>query len=237
MTCRYAVETLVLYVEGDLTAARHEAVKAHVAGCPACSRICRELLESQSLLKSLRHEPVDPSILDEARRNIFAVIDSDEDTLGWAVKAERVVLSGLRGRPYALAGSALIATGLVIYGLFGLSGMVEDEDSPIMPRAELAGASSQIDLDQPERAAVPDPVASDMESDRTILAGASEIEVVKPVLGPQVQEGALDALPESTETLPADAPDPKAEQVLVRVLTDNPKILIYWLLDGSGGGV
>lgn len=237
MTCRYAVETLVLYVEGDLPAAHHEAVKAHVAGCPPCSRICRQLLESQSLLKSLRHEPVDPAVLDEARTNIFAVIENDEDTLGWAVRTERIVLIGLRGRPYALAGSALIATGLVVYGVLGMVDMPDDGRSQATAQAEPAVVPSQVALDEPEELAVPAPVASDLEPGRTIDLAAPEKEIVKRILEPPAEESPVDARPESTERLMVEAPYAEAEQILVRVLTDNPKILIYWLLDGSGGGV
>lgn len=113
MNCAYSKEMLALYVEGDLRAVDAEKVRRHVTECGECGQYCEQLLKTQSFLKarlkSSRQDAVTPQTLASVRRAVLSQIDRAEQTLGWAVKLERLIMLGFRGQRYALAGFAIVA--------------------------------------------------------------------------------------------------------------------------------
>lgn len=114
MKCAYSREILALYVEDDLpTSQAFEKVKRHVSGCPACQEYCDQLQKSQSFIKarfrSACREAVRPEALAGIRRSVLAQIESSQESLGWAVRLERLFMLGFRRQRFALAGFAIAA--------------------------------------------------------------------------------------------------------------------------------
>jgi len=257
MRCRDAAERLPLYVEGDLPPAVGEGVKAHLARCAACRRLCQRLLESQSAFKSLRREALDPSAVTEARRQVLALIDSSGNTAGWALRTERFLVTRFRRQPYVLAGVGLALVAASLYGLFGLTG---DHAAPeFASHSERATASSGPEPVE-TLAGMPSPGTTDAEA--VVVADAVVDDDAGEAIGTRaVADPVVPAAPEAVDqtigltqpdwgtdrTGPLDgaagpgsvdvAPEPQAEQVLVRVVTDHPDLIIYWLIDGKGDGV
>jgi len=107
--CAFSNELLALYVEGDLPAADAELTATHLMGCEQCRQFLDQLRERQSLLKSLRQETISPSSFAGMRREVLSRICDAQQTFGWAVKIERVLMLGFRRRGYAFAGLAIAA--------------------------------------------------------------------------------------------------------------------------------
>lgn len=109
MSCAYSKELLALYVEGDLAAEQSNQAQRHVALCPECQQSCEQLQQSQTLFKSLRQDSVSSSALAEVRQAVLARTERAEETLGWAVRLERLALMGFRRPRYAIAGLTILA--------------------------------------------------------------------------------------------------------------------------------
>jgi hypothetical protein len=114
MNCAYSREILALYIEDDLPipdAARK--VESHVLSCADCQHYCEQLRKTQSFIKSrLRSAPqesVTQEVLKNIRRTVMSQIGEVQQSLGWAVKLERFLTSGLRKQRFALAGFAVAA--------------------------------------------------------------------------------------------------------------------------------
>ena len=114
MKCGYSKEILALYVEGDLPAPQaFEKVERHVSGCADCREYCEQLQKSQSFIKSRFRsscrEAVSSETLAGVRRSVLAQIGNVEESLGWAVRLERMFMLGFRKQRFALAGFAIVA--------------------------------------------------------------------------------------------------------------------------------
>jgi Cytochrome P460/Putative zinc-finger len=114
MKCAYSKEILALYVEDDLpTLDSIDKVEAHVAACADCRQYCVELRTSQSLIKSgfhsTNHQTVSQEMLATMRRSVMSQINTVQQSLGWSVRLERLLMSGLRTHRYAIAGLAVVA--------------------------------------------------------------------------------------------------------------------------------
>jgi predicted anti-sigma-YlaC factor YlaD len=109
MKCTLSRELLALYVEGDLSAPQAEKVKRHLVECTECQEFVQRLERSQSSIKSLRQETVSPEAIAKVRRDVLSRIDNPENILRWPVRVERLVLLGLRGHRYAVAGLGVLA--------------------------------------------------------------------------------------------------------------------------------
>jgi hypothetical protein len=107
----YSREVLALLVEDDLPGLQAERVRQHINGCVECRHICEQLQSSQLLIKSRLKVPVQtlpsPELLAGVREAVLSQIH-DRQTLGWAVKIERVLMLGIRRHRYAFAGLAVL---------------------------------------------------------------------------------------------------------------------------------
>jgi anti-sigma factor RsiW len=56
-TCAAMAERLSDYIDGELAPISVLVVELHLAGCPACSRFARELLDTVRALRALRTAP------------------------------------------------------------------------------------------------------------------------------------------------------------------------------------
>jgi hypothetical protein len=127
MNCGYSKELLALYVEGDLPAADAEnRVAAHVSACSACRQYCEQLRHSQSFIKSRfrwnSQDPLTQDRLTEMRRSVMSQVDAVQQSLGWTVRLERLLVPTFRRHCYAAAGLAVIA--VLSASLLGLPGQI-----------------------------------------------------------------------------------------------------------------
>jgi|SRR5215831_5852680 len=84
MDCKHIANKVWLYVEGDLKPREHERVTRHIASCPECEGLVREVTESQLWLKSSETERFDDAVLDNVRRGARQKIAEMADArFGW----------------------------------------------------------------------------------------------------------------------------------------------------------
>jgi hypothetical protein len=128
-------ELIALFIEGDLPGGQERQVRLHVEVCADCLQFCRQIEQSQSLLKGARRRTVNPAALHEVRRSVLSRIESPGQALGWKVRIERFFLLACRTPRYAAAGLGMLA--VVSATLLGT--MVKPPVKAVGPAAVFAG--------------------------------------------------------------------------------------------------
>ncbi|HTM49316.1 MAG TPA: zf-HC2 domain-containing protein [Bryobacteraceae bacterium] len=173
MSCPAFEPLIALYVEGEASGGEAVQVEQHLPGCAACRELLEDLQSTQSALKDLRMEPVDPALVAAVRAGVLSGIDGRR-RLFW---------------PWAAALAAAIGLAAILLAPPRKPG------SPPMP------------------VAVARPPAPAMEPPRREL----------PVSRAKVRRPRRRSKPEHP-----------AEPLVVKMLTDDPDVVIIWLVDQTG---
>jgi hypothetical protein len=129
MNCSRAQTLLALYAGGDLEASQASILNEHLAVCPGCRNFLNDLEQNQSLLKTLRAEPVPAAALSEVRLAVFSSMTQQRSQPLLAM--ERWVLSSLRAPRLAVAGMVLL--GVVSVTLLAQIGQRSIESAGAVP--------------------------------------------------------------------------------------------------------
>jgi Putative zinc-finger len=215
MKCRYSENDIALFVEGDLEPAKAAELEIHLVTCEACRELEADVRESQTVLKSLRQETVSSAALSFVRNRVLEEVSKTRVRPVW-------------GRwVYALAGAmfvAVLSVSVILHSgkatkttpLLGQGGVAAPSNNIPVPLKGADGVvRSGIPLMQVEPSA-PAKVASRHSLDRRSHPSFSK-EGNKVVI---------------TERAPSETPT----EVVVKLLTDDPNIVIYWLVDQKNGG-
>jgi hypothetical protein len=215
MKCRYSENDIALFVEGDLEPAKAAELEIHLVTCEACRELEADVRESQTVLKSLRQETVSSAALSFVRNRVLEEVSKTRVRPVW-------------GRwVYALAGAmfvAVLSVSVILHSgkatkttpLLGQEGVAAPSNNIPVPLKGADGVvRSGIPLMQVEPSA-PAKVASRHSLDRRSHPSFSK-EGNKVVI---------------TERAPSETPT----EVVVKLLTDDPNIVIYWLVDQKNGG-
>jgi hypothetical protein len=214
MKCRYSEHDVALFVEGDLEPAKAAEVQVHLVTCEVCRELEADVRESQTVLKSLRQEMVSSAALSFVRNRVLEEV------------------SQVRVRPvwgrwvYALAGAmfvAVVSVSVILHTTSSRNGLVEGG------RADGGRSPREPDRTKPSadaiRSSIPEierttPSAPFKVATRHLLNGRSH-----PSFSKEGNGGIAEAAPAET---------PK--EVVVKLLTDDPNIVIYWLVEQKNGG-
>ena len=207
MNCETSRESLALWIEADLPTADLPAMEAHLLGCPACRTFRTELGDSQTQFRSLCDEPTDVDVLDKIRKTVLA---------------ETASASGLtpNQRPRIPAWAYAAAAALLI-ALIGLAALRPSPELEPVRTAEVDAVPEASEAPPPPEVAAPEPVAQP-----EAIAVASRTEDPQPVPVPPIIEA---------ETGVADATPNETQSLTVKLLTDDPNVVIYWVVDQVGG--
>ncbi len=222
MNCRAFERLIALDVEGDLPQSQGRAVAEHLLACPSCRKFTESLKTSQSLLKDLGQEPVDDQILAEVRRRVRIGLASEQEPKGFPVW--RLVL-----------GAGLVAALILV---------VE------VNRQYSSGVSTRMVAKRltPANTAVPSRARNDearnSKFDFTSAKSASSL-VGNPARATKQKLSA--GVPSLARTLDGSQDVPSTEfspgalragadlqhspSLTIKLLTDNPNVVIYWLVD------
>jgi anti-sigma factor RsiW len=216
MTCAQFGKLLALYVEQDLSEGKRLKVEAHLSACPRCRAFFESLSRSQSLLKGVEQEP--PGWVDHAIEQVHArVLGQLAEPSG---RSEFFLLPFARryaGPLSAMAGLALLAAGLVL-GLRHAGG----------------GVRTAAPNFRPARAASRHP-AGLLKPGATAPEGTSGARRVARLHRPRarlanVQRRSRPIRRAGIQLASTTAPR-KREPLKVMLLTDDPDVVIYWLVD------
>ena len=150
MNTHYPEERLALYIEGDLPAHDQAEFDAHLLSCATCRKATEELRSHQVLIKSLRADSVNASVLLRVRENVLSQMSRTERAPGWWRSFERMLFTGGRLR-YAFASAVLIAIAGVVLALMRTSGPVPVEESVAVIPAPAPRASTSIAPEPPKK--------------------------------------------------------------------------------------
>jgi anti-sigma factor RsiW len=211
MKCSYPQNDIALYVEGDLPPARARDIEGHLTSCSACRELLTDLRESQAVLKELRQDTVHPAALSSVRSRVLAEID------------------GTRWRPvwgrwvYALSGGLF----LLMISVGWLLNIGKPPATPVEDSLS-SNALPSADAVQPSvgTGTVPEPIAKAVTEPK----GIQTRPVVKANRRVRLHEVAVKAQQPVNANISAEPP----KQVVVKLMTDDPNIVIYWLLDAGG---
>jgi anti-sigma factor RsiW len=213
MNCRGWTPHIALYVEGDLEAKLAVALEQHLMSCAECAGFLAELRATQRDLLGLKSEAVDEATLNRVRGRVLEQVRVIEGRRTWMDRMAMWLWGGLRWR-YAVIGSvALVAIVLGSWRLTHVPPLVAPLPMavvPVQPAAPLRPV---------------EPVASAAP----VLRKA--VRLHQPA--PRVMLQAANTPPPQAATVQQETSDGK--DTLVQILTEDPNVVIYWLIDGSGG--
>jgi hypothetical protein len=218
MNCTGFEERIALYVEGDLPGGERDRMESHLEVCAECRELLADLRDSQLVFKALRQELPNSSDLLTVREHVLAEVASSRSW--WARVFSPATLSKA-----AVATTALIALG----GAALWFGSSEDpanvpvvaEAVPPTPPVTNGSVMESVPLVDP----VPDPVANT----NTVAQSPRKLRRPAPDRATTTMDATAAGLPRaqnSEESPPA--------QIAVKLLTDDPNVIIYWLIDAKG---
>ncbi len=228
MNCHRWERRLALHVEGDLPPPRRGALERHLRECEACAALAEELGESQDLLKSLNADRVPDASLARVRREVLPRAAALQASPDWRLRLERAVMTALRPR-YAFSALAVVLAVAAALVSGRVPGPAIEPDRPavavdaVPPRVESANASPRTEA--PETTAEA-PVA-------VTVAHSEAAPVTVPAIAPPPAEART--TPVADAVTPA-AVDPNRPSTVVKLVTDDPNVIIYWLIDSDEGG-
>lgn len=205
MSCGQYQRDVTLWVGGELPARRAARIEAHLAGCGECRALADEVRRAQALVASRLDALVDDRELAAVRAGVTSRIRG-------ATRATPPV--HVRWR-YALAVGGLA----VVVALGALLGR-RAQQSPVIHTAETVRPTPTA---APPRVAVPalgEVPVRDVEDGARVAATPS-------TRRPLVRGARSRALRRETTT--------QGEPLVVKLVTDDPNVVIYWLVDQKKG--
>lgn len=235
MTCASVENDLALHVERDLSDAAVPAVEAHLRECGGCRAFLDGLGTSQSLVKDLAAEAIDPEALADVRARVVAASASASRSAGPRGRSPRPAV-------WAVAAAvALAAAGLVVW---------------LAMASRVASRGPSVAVGPAPVAAVPSVPAPPQ---RSLGSTPRALPRVSPHMGrPAVARAPVDQPPavaalsvddadqlaravvamsriRSVEVVEPDGEPPSEPTPSIRIATADPDVVIYWRLDSNGG--
>jgi anti-sigma factor RsiW len=240
MNCERFETLIALYIEGDLTEQRARQLEDHLAACPACLNFAMGLKESHGVLKSLAHEPVEAVVYQRIRVRVLEEIASQQQP------RQRIGgLAFLRGWQwkYALVGGLMmLLAAWVLLRPDSPNNPGPKIVGPVKTPGEVTGAkptpANLVSVNHPDR---PGPKGRRRATRRTGHAGsvASQGQGTRRS-GFQIEPHNLKfeisrIEPMRIEPMRIDPP-PASNQLVVKLVTDDPEGVIIWLIDQKQNG-
>jgi hypothetical protein len=237
MNCNSFEEWIALYVEGDLDPSRVRNVESHLESCVSCQRFLKELEASQAIVKELAAESLDPASFNVVRKRVMEEVNRRQALPVWWRFLSPAVA---QWRPaWAVSLAVLVALGFLMqWQLWRKPTGSDRSDAPAV--ASAPAVRKQPDTSPPspsEKAEQPQPAGrlairqfakSHRSPAQELLSPAeAQPDAVAAETEPPVEQGSN----LQPEPLPADiAPEPPPPLV-IKLVTDDPNIVIVWLVD------
>ena len=233
MKCSRTSRLLALYIAGDLQDSQCGPLDDHLRECVDCRNLAAELVESQVLVKSLRGDAVPEAALLSVRRQVLPRIARIDDSPNWALRVERALTSRFRPR-YAMTAIAAIfvVSGVVVSGIVWRTG---SESIPVAEVVQPAPETVPASVDVERRLPDPEPIEPVVETPvqsrplAELASEDSEVAVAAPTLLEPREQPVAD--PPVIDSANRGSTPP----IVVKLVTDDPNVIIYWLIDSEQG--
>jgi anti-sigma factor RsiW len=226
MNCRHLENELALYVEGDLPPARTSWMDMHLLSCEQCRHVVEELRETQSVFKSIRQDTVSPQEVAHLRTRVLGQVAARTLRPPW-------------GRwVYALAGLVFVVA--VAVRLLStdrhpaarvqqvVAPQVSVPQSPPF-QGQVAQTTSPIGRSLNERSASP--------IGRSLNESRAGVVINEQPPRPRLRRGHSFFGGTGMENPQPQTPAEPPKEIMVKLLTDDPNVVIYWLVDQNGGAL
>ena len=205
MNCAEFEEQIALFVENDLSDAEVTGVEQHLESCAECREFAAELRESQAMVKGLRREPIDDAVFADVRAHVIRHVSNVRPAPLWP--------------KYAIAATLLVM----------LTAAAWWRTRPAIP-AGVPAESAQVGPGpafSPPRTTLPSPGNG--------LIAANVTRVRQRRAQKRSSENASLARQNVQQASPAHPQVGHSEPLVVKLLTNDPQVVIYWLVDQNGG--
>jgi putative zinc finger protein len=241
MKCKSFEELIALYVGGDHPGQMTREIEEHLKGCTSCRKLAGELRRGLGTLKELSYESVDPSTLQEIRKQVLGRIPSE---------TPRFSLDWFRFSPfwkwnYALV--AILVVTILAVALFRQNlfrGSRQEMANTPGKEVVLPGAPKETPTPAPsrergiqgtQRAGLNEsPVPRPRSNHRVKSVGQTERPTQSrpgPIVSPSFEISQI--VPPHIEPFKIEFPK-KADPLVVKWVTQDPDIEIIWLVDTKG---
>lgn len=216
---------IALDVEGDLPGPKSRAVAEHLLACHSCQQFAERLKISQALLKELGQEPVDEPLLQEVRRRVRNRLASETQPRGFPVWR------------FALGAGLVAALILAVLTLRHHSPETVTQivaKAPTPANAALPSHASKGETRNSKivaRSTKPARAARDLAANTRERVRSTVISPAPSVAGTLKSAQVLPARMFSSGSLSASADAHHPQPLTIKLLTDNPNVVIYWLVD------
>jgi len=241
MSCNSFQEWIALYVEGDLDPSRARNVELHLSSCTSCQHFLSKVKGSQAMVKGLAAESLDPATFKVVRQRVMQEVSRRRPArpVWWRFLSPAVA----QWRPAWIAAlAALVVLGFLLQRQLWRKPAGSDgadtpaaASAPAIPRgspyASLPSPSEKIGRGQPtgEPAIRQFAIRHTSPASHDLLSPAeTEPEAVAAESEPLVEQGSNlepDAPP------PADITPEPPPPLVIKLVTDDPNIVIVWLVD------
>jgi anti-sigma factor RsiW len=215
MNCRGWNPQIALYVEGDLERDLAVQLERHLTSCEECRQFVDALRESQKEFRTLAQESIDMSSLHRVHGTVMERVRMIEDRRTLIGRITLWLWGNARWR-YA----ALVL--LVLLGAVAGGGTLWLRQSRVAPVAVVPSRPvlSLPAVPQPEQTAAPVP---------QILSPRPAAGALHEAASDPVQRSPLPLMDDD------DATGTDSTDTLVQIVTDDPNVVIYWLIGQDGG--
>jgi hypothetical protein len=220
MKCTYSENDIALFVERDLAPSKAREIEEHLALCDECRELAEDLRETQSVFKSLKQDTVSAGALASVRTKVLAEVGARNVRPAW-------------GRwVYSLAGVAFVAVMAI--------GVAQYARKPAAPQVQQFVKSDPLPASvdaSPYRARASRPAVPLRKGDNDIsFSGPAPKSKGKPInVNVPLEKGDGGRRPQGVAQAEVLI-EPPPKQLVVKLLTDDPNIVIYWLVDEKNGG-
>ena len=241
MNCNSFEEWIALYVEGDLDPARATHVESHLKVCASCQSLLSRLEGSQAMVKDLAAESLDPASFNVVRERVMQKVHRRQARPVWWQLLSPAAVQ----RPAWAAAALATAVALGFLMQWQLWRKPADLDKP--GRSAVA-SSSDLEKEHPEASVGGPPQNTTSTSARPstepaarrtrphgsatleaiLMPVAVEPEAIPTESEPPVEQGS-NLVPEALP--PADVSLEPPPPLVIKLVTDDPNVVIVWLVD------
>ena len=210
MNCSRWHQMIALYVGGDLGPDSVVRVEQHLENCPACRDLAEELVFDREVLTRLDAEAASEADLGSVRGAVLAEITGRRPPF----------IATLTSPQFTVAAVAVAAVIAVFAIMIPRSGQREPLVAEDVPRAVVPVVEEAPEISDEE------PPAADETAPRPQVVAPPT-----PVPDAQLQLAQAD---EPAMRSAAVSPSVPSEPMTMKILTSDPDVVIYWIVDSKG---
>lgn len=211
MSCSRWHRLIALDIGGDLDPRRSRSLEKHLEGCASCRGLSEELGAQRAKLLRLDGEALDGVVLGSVHQAVLADL---------ADRRRPIFQLPAVGRRVALAGAALVI--LIVAAI-----VLRQGATPSQPM--VAERSMPTAVPAPATAATPSPKIDEVAVPPQAMPPQAPVEPVErePL---RLARGEMPTRRPETEISPSAPTEP----MTIKILTDDPDVVIYWIVDPKG---